>query len=87
MTRPMSHFSPSSKIAAISVAATCLALVAIVGVLVWTYPQQPADWYWFTGRVLLAIPLAILVIQAGAQGMALGKGNPPPVSPSSLPSA
>lgn len=87
MTRPMSDSSSRSKIAAISVAAACLALVAIGAVLVWTYPQQPADWYWFTGRVLVAIPLAILVIHAGAQGMALGKGNPPSVSPGSLPSA
>lgn len=69
--------SPNPLLAALSGLVACLALAGIVGMLVWTYPQRPADWYWFIGRVLVAIPLAILVTHAGAQGIARGRGKSP----------
>jgi formate hydrogenlyase subunit 3/multisubunit Na+/H+ antiporter MnhD subunit len=73
-TRPA---APNPLLAALSGLLACLALAGIVALLVWTYPQQPADWYWFIGRVLVAIPLAILVAHAGAQGIALGRRKMP----------
>jgi hypothetical protein len=71
----MSDPRPNPLLAAVSGLVALLLLAGIVGGLVWTYPRQPADWYWFIGRVLVAIPLAILVAHAGMQGIARGRAR------------